>query len=620
MLHLLLLSFLGMVQSTDDNTMQIAVALGGASSSGFSFSYKMTNPDLDDPPGKIYWVLTDDATSMTTADVMAGNNPTSAGCLGQVTQTDSEIHQDYMNCPLTPGTPYRFWVLADFNGDGTQATFGDSSGTQVIPEEDQDCTGVWSSCDAQCIQTYTIQQYPTGNGAGCTTADEETQTCSPGTDDCPVAGTYTVANPSPEGFDITLDPDDTVNTAGGQWYYMVTPTGATPTADEVKAGSGGLCGAGPLPITTINAQTEYAACALGPDTYDVWVAEDPQGNDAPQLLSPLQQVTIPAPTPSAHIYAHSPTDTGLQLSYDIDNPDPNGLFYYYVVPAGTSVTASQIRSATSCAGSVPQTVPSPLKTLSIDCALTPDTQYDVWGEVDTDGAGTNAALANSGTAFSFVYHGDNTHTVITTTTTTAAPTQPGETTTTVATTSGAGATATYRLLFPGEQCEGDQIGDGLHVYDLIVLRNVKLGIGSDVAQCAAQVAANRAANGGCSTLFDTGGFTGGCRCVRLGYVCDRDESEIGRSIFKLCLSSENCHNSVIYFPDLMLEESHHVQKMEVDDDPSSTPYSFMGVHAVYLFLSVLVGVLLGVCAYRLYTPRKILEGQEFHIALDQATL
>merc|ERR1712224_410771 len=56
---------------------------------------------------------------------------------------------------------------------------------------------------------------------------------------------------------------------------------------------------------------------------------------------------------------------------------------------------------------------------------------------------------------------------------------------------------------------------------------------SDIQQCANNVATNRAQDQGCSALFHTGGAAGICQCLRLGYVCDRDESETGVSIYEL---------------------------------------------------------------------------------------
>jgi len=51
--------------------------------------------------------------------------------------------------------------------------------------------------------------------------------------------------------------------------------------------------------------------------------------------------------------------------------------------------------------------------------------------------------------------------------------------------------------------------------------------------CAANVAANRALNLGCSTLFYGGGLLQTCACVRLGYLCDKEESDVHSAIYEL---------------------------------------------------------------------------------------
>jgi len=730
MLQLFLSLLFSSVLAGDGGDLFASVGVGSASIRGFSWTYDIRNPDLTDPPGNIYWVLTDDGVSMTVEDILAGNNPTQPGCFGQDVQRDADIHEQRMDCSLTPGVVYRFWVAVDYDGDGSAAVDCTSGGVPVIPQEDKDCDGVWSTCDADCIQTYTITQYPSGDGAGCEIGDEEERACAPGTDLCPLGGSYDVYNPTPQGFDLQFDPDPTSNTAGGRWYYIVTPQGATPTDDEIKNGNGGLCG-GSYDITDANnPDVQSIACQLAPDTYDVWVAQDPNGDGTATTLQPLKTVTIPQQLPIGNLFAHSPTPTGHQISYDIDYPRTTGKFYWKTLPLGApNPTAAEIRDCPDnvCCGSEQQTDPSPLTTIQAPCPLTPG-DYVVWGEVDTDGAGTDATIVNSGVPFQFTY------TVITHSPTTARPTsQPTTTTTTTttsaaATTTSAAATTTsasssgapqttpsttttttttqapitpapatpqpatpqpvtttteiiltctlpaaqigysfssailssctsaactspyvsgvvcatgyqgsaisvlpcsstssvatltgcvksitppgmlgaYRVIYPGEECENDQIGSGMtaHIHDTILLPNVRFGYGSDVARCAGYVAQNRAQNLGCSTLFHTGGATGECRCVRLGYICDRDESEYGRSIFRLCLSTESCAMPVMIPPDVVLNKPRGDTGDGMPAHAEESSNSFTTETYLWIALAVVSGVFVGVCGYLSMQPKR----------------
>ena len=85
-----------------------SVGVGSASIRGFSWTYDIRNPDLTDPPGNIYWVLTDDGVSMTVEDILNGNDPTQPGCFGQDVQRDADIHEQRMDCSLTAGVLYFF--------------------------------------------------------------------------------------------------------------------------------------------------------------------------------------------------------------------------------------------------------------------------------------------------------------------------------------------------------------------------------------------------------------------------------------------------------------------------------------------------------------------------------
>jgi len=181
-----------------------------------------------------------------------------------------------------------------------------------------------------------------------------------------------------------------------------------------------------------------------------------------------------------------------------------------------------------------------------------------------------------------------------------------------------GAIGNYRVIYPGQECENDQIGDGItaHIHDTILLPNVRIGFGSDVARCAGYVAENRAQNGGCSTLFHTGGITGECRCVRLGYVCDRDESEVGRTIFKLCLSTETCSMVAYYWPDLALSETRGDTGDGLPAPPAETGSKTLGLsYYLFIVLAVLSGVFVGVCGYLSLQPKRQMNSA-YHISLD----
>lgn len=727
---MLLLHVLSIFFSTSlagDADLFASVGVGSASIRGFPWTYDIRNPDLpttgDPDAGKIYWVLTDDGVTMTPANIMAGDNPTQPTCFGQAVQEDDQIHEQRMDCTLVAGTRYRFWVAVDYNGDGTEAVDCTApNGVPVIPQEDKDCDGVWSTCDANCIQTYSITQYPSGDGAGCEIGDEEDRICAPGTDLCPLGGSYDVYNPTANGFDLGFTPDAGSNIAGGMWYYMLTPPGATPTPMEIENGNGGLC-VGNYAITDASSEDVQAVnCGLACATYDVWITQDPQGDGKPTTIMPVKQVTIPCGLPVGNLFAHSPTVAGHKISYDVDYPNANGKFYWMTVALGSpNPTTAEIRSCTPpCCGSLQQTVPAPMTTIDASCPLTPGTTYVVWGEVDTDGNGADASLANSGVSFQFtfadepttppglttpapacvtvnkvninpgfyscwcvlandpclmggtcvpdaacpasdglaipststlapaclpvnninVYPGfytcacvqvndpclfsqtcvveplcpaNNGLAMPTTTTSGTTPTTP-----TPVTSAQPGGLGTYRVVFPGQKCENDQIGDGAtaHIHDTLLLPNVRVGYGSDVGRCAGYVSQNRAQNGGCSTLFHTGGATGECRCVRLGFSCDRDESEYGQTIFRLCLGTDSCNMAVMIPPDVILKKPHGDTGRGLPAAEETKRNNFFGNDVyLYLTLAILTGVVIGVCGYLSFQPRKQ-NLETYHIPLD----
>jgi len=436
---------------------------------------------------------------------------------------------------------------------------------------------------------------------------------------------------SSDGFKLDLTSDTAIE-PGAKWYYIVTPPGATPTAAEVVAEQGGLCG-GTVDIVDTSTITEDVLCQLDEGTYSVWAAEDPNG-DGVATLVPEMTANIPAAAPIGDFYAHTPTETGYVLSYTVTHPNENGKFYYRTYPSGSPTPSLEdIRADDPCGGSEQQTVPSGLKTITVSCALTPGETYDIYGEVDIDGLGGSASMTNMGVHMSLTVPAETTTTAgAATSTTTAAATTTADSgsgstaaATTTATTQAPVTTkqalGTYRVIYPGQECETDNVDGINHMWDTILLPFVGPGFGSNrVAACAAHVSANRAKNGGCSTIFHTGGLYGECRCVRVGYVCDRDESETGKSIFQLCLSSQHCNMMIYYFPDVLAKTQEHAKTAEaLPQPPSETEEPSRRFPVMTLTLAAFVGVFVGILAYLAFIPRKPALRDEYHISLDAET-
>lgn len=939
---LIIYSFLRTIHGQDANTMSVTAGVGSASKSGFDWMYKMTNPDLGAPAGHVYWMLTADegnTMSLTPADVQgcvgALNGLSDKPCVdpencccGEAEQVDEGIHESALKCPMDVHSTYRFWVMADRDGALSSPTFVEEHGTVVIPLEDQDCEGVWSTCNSDCQREYTLIKFAQGDGATCTVADGDVENCAPGDDYDPVTGTgcrstgvYDAVNPTYTGFTLLTTADETTDLAlNPRWYWLVTPEGADDMidADIVTNGNGGLCG-GDFAITTLEQHSDFIECALEPEkTYDVWVAEDMDNNGKSVLIDPKRQISLPARPPVAGFFAHTPAEDGFQLSYDIDHPNPNGQFCYKTVISGSPApSTTEITAGGDCSQCLATPDPSTLTTITAPCPLERGQTYDVYGTVDSDGAGTDMSMANNGDPQTFYFaevphdpvncimgewqsepcsvtcgsgtqvqtrtvlqqpaNGgsacsdeltqivscdagtcptDSGPTVVTCSPysygygyaeyphsgipgcsigpegylnagescglqcadgfvgspstetitcpneggnvlgglscnpvcscgcygdtysadmSTGTPTQcidgaggvqsccgtcnylfeghysgfatstvpnactvgvsgtlsegakcglgcdvgytgsptsyvevscpigggattgdltctedaaaaancaysfdtaayaayststlescklgidgfllPGEFcgiqcasgytaqggSTSTLTCPATGSIATgqltctkvtgtggFRVLFPGQECETDKIIDGIaHVMDTILLRNVRTAFGSNVAACAGLVAANRAANGGCSTLFHTGGITGECRCVRLGYVCDRDESEIGRSIFQLCLSTQNCAMHAIYLEEFMLEKPHtalpqpSVHKLSITEPSQEETQTQPSVAIWKIILIAVLAAILGVVAYLAFIPRKVELRDEFHITLDESRI
>jgi len=538
---------------SESTNLECNIGVGTAASTGFKWTYDLTNPDVDDEPGKIYWAITEATQTLSVEEIM--NPPAAklfdASCQGSTIQKDEEIHEQELLCPLNVGPPptdYLFWVAVDYNGDGTSAQDATDGGHAITPEPDVDCDGVWSTCDANCQQEYTVTDWPSGNGAGCTIIMGQTKTCAPGTDDCPMSGDYQVSNPTENGFDLTTtSPDGIPGTS--MWYWMVVPVGATPTNDEVKNMDGGLCGGSFIAQSQNPEGPQTVDCNLPTDTYEVVMAEDVSGDGSTIIIGTPQEYISPTKIPEGDLTVHSPNldTTSFVVTYAVSNPSPTGNLYYVAVPSGAAQPAmSDIVAQTGvtgglCYGSVKQGDGTLESTTSTCLGVAAGQTYDVYGVTDFDGSGGSAKYTNAGVAQPITFPATTTSTTSTSTSTTSSSTAtPGtsSSSTTSSTTAKPNANAGYTVMYPGQYCEADELLEEMGMFDIINLLNVRTQSStgaymSDVQACANNVKTNRASNQGCSTLFHTGGAAGICQCLRLGYVCDRDESETGVSIYEL---------------------------------------------------------------------------------------
>jgi len=84
---------------------------------------------------------------------------------------------------------------------GKQATASSCSFTETRACNEQpcssDCVGSWSTCGADCQQTFEVTVAATGAGS-CEAADGDVRDCAPGVDDCPVV------TPAPTAVDCVL--------------------------------------------------------------------------------------------------------------------------------------------------------------------------------------------------------------------------------------------------------------------------------------------------------------------------------------------------------------------------------------------------------------------------------
>ena len=55
-------------------------------------------------------------------------------CKGVKDQEDAEIHEEDLICNLTPGEEYLFWVVVDYNHDGTEAINTTPGGILMMPQ------------------------------------------------------------------------------------------------------------------------------------------------------------------------------------------------------------------------------------------------------------------------------------------------------------------------------------------------------------------------------------------------------------------------------------------------------------------------------------------------------
>jgi len=83
-------------------------------------------------------------------------------------------------------------------------------------QTDVDCVGVWSSCDASCMQIYSITNLNSGKGAPCEYGDGEDRDCAPGVDLCPDVDSQVQMEPENVDQQVEVDVIEEVEVIGGQ--------------------------------------------------------------------------------------------------------------------------------------------------------------------------------------------------------------------------------------------------------------------------------------------------------------------------------------------------------------------------------------------------------------------
>lgn len=157
--------------------MTYSIGIGEASRSGFAWLYDIQIPDLTYETGFIHWDLT--------LGQDGPVEPVVEPCSGEIELKEYENHvAQHVDCTLIPGGEYRFLVrVTILDRDVVDCTVLDRS---VIPREDKDCDGFWSTCDADCFKSYIITQWPSGDGAMCEFGQGEETECPAGEGHCPL--------------------------------------------------------------------------------------------------------------------------------------------------------------------------------------------------------------------------------------------------------------------------------------------------------------------------------------------------------------------------------------------------------------------------------------------------
>jgi len=189
---------------------------------------------------------------------------------------------------------------------------------------------------------------------------------------------------------------------------LVTPSGARPSVDEIIQGKGGLCDGS----TDTSSPTFSAECSpVCGQMYDVWVVQVPVENGVGSIMLPMKTLTPPCENPQAFMFAHSPSESGAKITYDIEYPIATGKFYWKTLPSGSAAPSlDSMRQCANyeCCGSDNQVVSGgvpgsfPMQTLIVNCQLVEGT-YVVFGAVDTDGQGKDLTFANPPSGFPFTY-------------------------------------------------------------------------------------------------------------------------------------------------------------------------------------------------------------------------
>jgi len=469
-------------------------------------------------------------------------------------------------------------------------------------------------------------------------------------------GAFTAAKPTTTGFELTTTFADAPGDGSGMYYWIVLDQAAAdPTASNIVSGAApAICGDSSA-ITSKSAVTGTKSCTMTPGSqYKVCVALKNTPTATPFKINTCQPLSIPAASPTPHLVVHAPvlTTTPLTFTVDIRNSNPSGMFYYTVTPQNSnynpqSLTKEQgIRAASApsnplrpwattipagCHGRRQQTSSTLMQTIpTATCILTKPGTYQLCGETDTDSNGANAKYVCVPLT---VIDSSPDPPVVPAGPTPAGPTQPAKQPAKQPTTSGNGA-GYADLLFPGYYCESDEeveageneaaetemerpeAGEGMagevelpeeeEERNAIVGSIIYLAPAATAAICANNVATNRANNLGCSTLFYGGGLLQTCACVRLGYLCDKEESEVYSAIYELTYDP----NQDDFAPNTGLLKSGNPLAGK-----GVLATTFLSIPVVY-WIASLCGCLSVFACVCLFSRRKHETGQNYHIRLD----